>query len=84
VNRKTQYENPVIQAKRNLDMRQRLEAASSYMPESADLPMEPKAFFTKNPAELLGERIQTTLVKSQRGLGNKLFHSFLLLNAKSF
>ncbi|KAL7018453.1 hypothetical protein ACKWTF_010761 [Chironomus riparius] len=73
VNRRTQYENPVIQAKRALDIRHRLESATSsnFMPEN-DLPiepMEPKNFFTKNPAELLGERIQTTLVKSQRGLG---------------
>ncbi|KAG5672544.1 hypothetical protein PVAND_002665 [Polypedilum vanderplanki] len=73
VNRRTQYENPVIQAKRSLEMQQqqqqRLEVASNYMPETVDLPLEPKNFFTKNPAELLGERIQTTLVKSQRGLG---------------
>lgn len=77
VNRRTQYENPVIQAKRALDLQiqqqqqqqQRLDLASNYLPESVDLPMEPKNFFTKNPAELLGERIQTTLVKSQRGLG---------------
>lgn len=70
MNRRTQYENPVIQAKRNLDMQQqRLDVATNFMPEIVDLPMEPKHFFTKNPAELLGERIQTTLVKSQRGLG---------------
>lgn len=68
VNRKTQYENPVIQAKRT---RHPMDSASSYMPENvlSDMPLEPKNFFTKNPAELLGERIQTSLVKSQRGLG---------------
>lgn len=72
VNRKTQYENPVIQAKRELEMRKnQLEAASNFMSsENVDSPEEPKrSFFTKNPSELLGERIQTTLLKSTRGLG---------------
>lgn len=66
VNRKTQYENPVIQAKRELEMSKRLEAAANNI-ESSQL--EPKHFFTKNPSDLLGERIQTSLIKSQRGLG---------------
>lgn len=68
VNRKTQYENPVLQAKRR---RQQMEGPTTFIPENIgpDLPLEPKHFFTKNPSELLGERIQTTLVKSQRGLG---------------
>lgn len=70
MNRKTQYENPVIQAKRELDMSKRLEATANFMPDdNVDSPMEPKSFFTKNPSDLLGERIQTTLIKSQRGLG---------------
>lgn len=72
VNRKTQYENPVLQAKRSIEMRHRIENASNYIPSNVDIPLEPlepKNFFTKNPAELLGERIQTTIVKSQRGLG---------------
>jgi atrophin-1 interacting protein 3 (BAI1-associated protein 1) len=70
VNRKTQYENPVIQAKRELDMSKRMEAAAAnFLADSVDSPMEPKSFFTKNPSDLLGERIQTTLIKSQRGLG---------------
>ena len=67
MNRKTQYENPVIQAKRELEMNKRLDGASNFMPDES--PMEPKVFFTKNPSDLLGERIQTTLIKSQRGLG---------------
>lgn len=68
MNRKTQYENPVVQAKRR---QQQIDGPSTFMSENIgpDLPLEPKNFFTKNPAELLGERIQTTLVKSQRGLG---------------
>lgn len=60
----------MIQAKRTRHP-QHIESASNFMPENVipDMPLEPKNFFTKNPAELLGERIQTTLVKSQRGLG---------------
>lgn len=60
----------MIQAKRELEMIKRLEASDNFMTEdNVDSPMEPKSFFTKNPSDLLGERIQTTLVKSQRGLG---------------
>jgi atrophin-1 interacting protein 3 (BAI1-associated protein 1) len=71
VNRKTQYENPVIQAKREFEMNKRMEAAAKFMPhtDNVDSPLEPKSFFTKNPSDLLGERIQTSLMKSQRGLG---------------
>ncbi|XP_050314905.1 membrane-associated guanylate kinase, WW and PDZ domain-containing protein 1 [Anthonomus grandis grandis] len=54
VNRRTQYENPVIQAKR---------AATQ------TLTRESRAFFTKDPSELYGQRIRTSLVKSSRGLG---------------
>lgn len=59
----------MLQAKREFEMIKRLEAAGSFMPDSVDSPLEPKSFFTKNPSDLLGERIQTSLVKSQRGLG---------------
>lgn len=54
VNRRTQYENPVIQAKR---------AASQ---SSARIS---RVSFTKDPAELCGQRYRTSLVKSSRGLG---------------
>ncbi|CAG9855534.1 unnamed protein product [Phyllotreta striolata] len=54
VNRRTQYENPVIQAKR---------AASQ---SSARIS---RTSFTKDPAELCGQRFKTSLVKSSRGLG---------------
>ncbi|XP_063219492.1 membrane-associated guanylate kinase, WW and PDZ domain-containing protein 1 isoform X3 [Bacillus rossius redtenbacheri] len=53
VNRKTQYENPVIQAK------QAAQDGSGFE----------NSYFTRNPNELQGERIKTTLVKSSRGLG---------------
>ncbi|KAL1493343.1 hypothetical protein ABEB36_011415 [Hypothenemus hampei] len=54
VNRRTQYENPVIQAKR---------AASQASARAS------RTYFTKDPSELCGERIRTSLVKSSRGLG---------------
>lgn len=54
VNRKTQYENPVIQAKR---------AASQSSTRIV------RTSFTKDPAELCGQRYRTSLVKSSRGLG---------------
>lgn len=53
VNRRTQYENPVIQAKRAAQASARVSRTS----------------FTKDPAELCGQRFQTSLVKSSRGLG---------------
>ncbi|XP_018322652.1 membrane-associated guanylate kinase, WW and PDZ domain-containing protein 2 isoform X2 [Agrilus planipennis] len=55
VNRRTQYENPVIQAKRA--------AAQASTSSISRLP------FTKDPVELCGQRITTSLVKSSRGLG---------------
>lgn len=53
VNRRTQYENPVIQAKRAAQTSTRVSRTS----------------FTKDPAELCGQRFQTSLIKSSRGLG---------------
>lgn len=60
VNRRTQYENPVLEAKRRSE-RRRMAGAT----QTATKPNP----FTKNPAELQGERIMTTLLKSSRGLG---------------
>lgn len=54
VNRRTQYENPVIQAKR---------AASQNSARAS------RTSFTKDPSELCGQRFRTSLVKSSRGLG---------------
>uniref|UniRef100_A0A4W3H9E5 Membrane-associated guanylate kinase, WW and PDZ domain-containing protein 1 n=1 Tax=Callorhinchus milii TaxID=7868 RepID=A0A4W3H9E5_CALMI len=56
INRKTQYENPVIEAKRK---KQQLEQQQA----------EVKPFFTRNPAELKGQFINTKLKKSTRGFG---------------
>ncbi|XP_068148192.1 LOW QUALITY PROTEIN: membrane-associated guanylate kinase, WW and PDZ domain-containing protein 1 [Drosophila tropicalis] len=96
VNRRTQYENPVLEAKRRAaEQRQQLQQqqqqqlqqqqqqiqqeqqqrsktpimtsveAPSDLPPPAKLPYK----FTRNPAELQGHRINTTLMKSTRGLG---------------
>lgn len=53
VNRRTQYENPVLQAKR----------AQQTMLERKS------PNFTRCPDKLKGQRIRTTLIKSSRGLG---------------
>lgn len=53
VNRRTQYENPVLQAKR---------AHQQSMDRKSPN-------FTRNPEKLKGQRIRTTLIKSSRGLG---------------
>ncbi|XP_014296069.1 membrane-associated guanylate kinase, WW and PDZ domain-containing protein 1 [Microplitis demolitor] len=53
VNRRTQYENPVLQAKR----------------AQQSLTERKSPNFTRNPKKLKGQRIQTTLIKSSRGLG---------------
>ena len=54
VNRRTQYENPVLEAKR------RAERKCEPIPRNS---------FTRNPVELCGQRMTTTLLKSSRGLG---------------
>ncbi|XP_043283004.1 membrane-associated guanylate kinase, WW and PDZ domain-containing protein 1 isoform X2 [Venturia canescens] len=53
VNRRTQYENPVLQAKR--------------AQQSMNDRKSPN--FTRNPKKLKGQRVRTTLLKSSRGLG---------------
>ncbi|KAL5287456.1 MAGI3 family protein [Megaselia abdita] len=70
VNRKTQYENPVLQAKRRVD-RNRLMDDSIQIQKMPIKPPPPKLAytFTRNPSEMQGERITTTLLKSSRGLG---------------
>uniref|UniRef100_A0A1Q3F106 Putative membrane-associated guanylate kinase n=1 Tax=Culex tarsalis TaxID=7177 RepID=A0A1Q3F106_CULTA len=74
VNRKTQYENPVLQAKRMSERG----AAPPPGGGGGGPPMghddvgaggSRVNHFTKNPGSLQGERLMTTLVKSTRGLG---------------
>ncbi|KAF4528667.1 hypothetical protein B566_EDAN017808 [Ephemera danica] len=61
VNRKTQYENPNLSASRN--------NCANILTASKNSKSHDRPFFTRNPNELQGERIQTSLVKSSRGLG---------------
>lgn len=96
VNRRTQYENPVLEAKRRAaeqsqqqqqlqEQQQRQEQRSktpTVLPETLpteaaeeqeqheeEAPMKLPYKFTRNPAELQGQRVNTTLLKSSRGLG---------------
>ncbi|XP_055838005.1 membrane-associated guanylate kinase, WW and PDZ domain-containing protein 1 isoform X2 [Episyrphus balteatus] len=72
VNRRTQYENPVLEAKRRAaeqtnQQHQLLNAGGSVQRNEINSVLPYK--FTKNPQEMQGERITTTLLKSSRGLG---------------
>jgi len=96
VNRRTQYENPVLEAKRRAaeqsqqqqqlqEQQQRqeqrsktptvlpetlpTEAAEEQEQQEEEAPMKLPYKFTRNPAELQGQRVNTTLLKSSRGLG---------------
>ncbi|XP_017051623.1 membrane-associated guanylate kinase, WW and PDZ domain-containing protein 1 [Drosophila ficusphila] len=95
VNRRTQYENPVLEAKRRAaeqcqqqqqqqQLQQQQEQRSktpTVLPEALPTetaedreedegsPVKLPYKFTRNPAELQGQRINTTLLKSSRGLG---------------
>ncbi|XP_078270669.1 membrane-associated guanylate kinase, WW and PDZ domain-containing protein 1b isoform X4 [Rhinoraja longicauda] len=85
VNRKTQYENPVAEAKRKKHLQQQAEEWTEH--QACPGPKAPnytqnnqgsfretpaqggKPFFTRNPAELKGQFINTKLKKSTRGFG---------------
>ncbi|XP_046984274.1 membrane-associated guanylate kinase, WW and PDZ domain-containing protein 1 [Schistocerca americana] len=92
VNRRTQYENPVIQAKRAAqdsgvtgssevedgsysqyrkpqNSQSSRTSGNGHSSTSKRSNNFERAFFTRNPNELQGERITTTLIKSSRGLG---------------
>lgn len=56
MNRRTQYENPVLEAKRRAE-------------RNREQIIIKQNSFTRNPSELCGERLSTTLLKSSRGLG---------------
>lgn len=69
VNRRTQYENPVLEAKRRVE-RSRSTSAAGNVSGNPNMNNDSKpSNFTRNPSELRGERITTTLLKSSRGLG---------------
>uniref|UniRef100_A0A8D2PHP2 Membrane associated guanylate kinase, WW and PDZ domain containing 1 n=1 Tax=Zosterops lateralis melanops TaxID=1220523 RepID=A0A8D2PHP2_ZOSLA len=80
INRKTQYENPVLEAKRKKQLEQQqqppeeekeikhscLPAYIFFFPQTS---YAGKPFFTRNPSELKGKFIHTKLRKSSRGFG---------------
>uniref|UniRef100_A0A671UMB1 Membrane-associated guanylate kinase, WW and PDZ domain-containing protein 1 n=1 Tax=Sparus aurata TaxID=8175 RepID=A0A671UMB1_SPAAU len=68
INRKTQYENPVLEAKRRRQLEQQPQQPQ---PQSQQPPEgeRGKPFFTRNRSELKGTFINTKLKKSRRGFG---------------
>lgn len=70
VNRRTQYENPVLEAKRRAT--EQTNQHEPLDPTATNKRNENNSItynFTRNPQEMQGERITTTLLKSSRGLG---------------
>ncbi|XP_068774726.1 membrane-associated guanylate kinase, WW and PDZ domain-containing protein 3 isoform X6 [Struthio camelus] len=61
INQKTQFENPVLEAKRKKQLGQTDVGTSKSGPE--------KSLFTRDPAQLTGALIQTSLKKSTMGFG---------------
>uniref|UniRef100_A0A670J666 Membrane-associated guanylate kinase, WW and PDZ domain-containing protein 1 n=1 Tax=Podarcis muralis TaxID=64176 RepID=A0A670J666_PODMU len=69
INRKTQYENPVLEAKRKKQLEQQQQQPPQ-PPEGWQLLCKiVRPFFTRNPSELKGKFIHTKLRKSSRGFG---------------
>uniref|UniRef100_A0A3Q2QBK7 Membrane associated guanylate kinase, WW and PDZ domain containing 1b n=1 Tax=Fundulus heteroclitus TaxID=8078 RepID=A0A3Q2QBK7_FUNHE len=73
INRKTQYENPVLEAKRRRQLEQppaqQPQPQSQQPPEGERYIRGGKPFFTRNRSELNGTFINTKLKKSRRGFG---------------
>uniref|UniRef100_A0A8C6K4J5 Uncharacterized protein n=1 Tax=Melopsittacus undulatus TaxID=13146 RepID=A0A8C6K4J5_MELUD len=83
INRKTQYENPVLEAKRKKQLEQQQQPPEEqggaeenqikhcYVPvyRFFQTSYTGKPFFTRNPSELKGKFIHTKLRKSSRGFG---------------
>uniref|UniRef100_A0A3P9APE5 Membrane-associated guanylate kinase, WW and PDZ domain-containing protein 1 n=1 Tax=Esox lucius TaxID=8010 RepID=A0A3P9APE5_ESOLU len=85
INRKTQYENPIVEAKRRKQLEQQQQpqppeewleehssagvALANYPSNHLETYRDPQPFFTRNPAELKGTFINTKLKKSRRGFG---------------
>uniref|UniRef100_A0A663M122 Membrane associated guanylate kinase, WW and PDZ domain containing 1 n=1 Tax=Athene cunicularia TaxID=194338 RepID=A0A663M122_ATHCN len=67
INRKTQYENPVLEAKRKKQLEQQQQPPEGWHHRGCDGWGKP--FFTRNPSELKGKFIHTKLRKSSRGFG---------------
>ncbi|XP_075709960.1 membrane-associated guanylate kinase, WW and PDZ domain-containing protein 3 isoform X2 [Rhinoderma darwinii] len=65
INQKTQFENPVLEAKR----RKQLGQLSLPPPEGVFMPEPDKSLFTRDPALLKGAILRTSLKKSSMGFG---------------
>lgn len=79
VNRRTQYENPVLAAKRAAEassssLRELSDGSGRSGEQGTDAPggggsAGERGSFTRDPSELCGQRFRTSLLKSSRGLG---------------
>uniref|UniRef100_A0A8C7T3U4 Membrane associated guanylate kinase, WW and PDZ domain containing 1a n=1 Tax=Oncorhynchus mykiss TaxID=8022 RepID=A0A8C7T3U4_ONCMY len=79
INRKTQYENPIVEAKRRMQLEQQqpqppegeryIRGSFPALARHHFFLSSRKPFFTRNPAELNGTFINTKLKKSRRGFG---------------
>uniref|UniRef100_A0AAQ5XTY3 Membrane associated guanylate kinase, WW and PDZ domain containing 1b n=1 Tax=Amphiprion ocellaris TaxID=80972 RepID=A0AAQ5XTY3_AMPOC len=72
INRKTQYENPMLEAKRRRQLEQQQPQQpqpQSQQPPEVSVCSGGKPFFTRNRSELKGTFINTKLKKSRRGFG---------------
>ncbi|XP_061591343.1 membrane-associated guanylate kinase, WW and PDZ domain-containing protein 3a isoform X2 [Cololabis saira] len=68
INQKTQFENPVMEAKRKLSV----DTPTAVLPPAAapsEEPAGPAEGFTRDPSQLKGSILQTTLRKSPQGFG---------------
>ncbi|KPP80068.1 hypothetical protein Z043_100301 [Scleropages formosus] len=67
INRRTQFENPVLEAKRRLQQQQMQNQGLSSLPLPAVYREKP--LFTRDPTQLKGTFLSTTLQKSNMGFG---------------
>ncbi|XP_062248145.1 membrane-associated guanylate kinase, WW and PDZ domain-containing protein 3a isoform X2 [Platichthys flesus] len=69
INQKTQFENPVMEAKRKLSVDTPLAAPQPAATPSAEEPVRGVRGFTRDPSQLQGSILQTALRKSPQGFG---------------
>uniref|UniRef100_UPI0037E87662 membrane-associated guanylate kinase, WW and PDZ domain-containing protein 3a isoform X2 n=1 Tax=Semicossyphus pulcher TaxID=241346 RepID=UPI0037E87662 len=69
INQKTQFENPVQEAKRKMSVDLPTAAAPPVATPSAEEPVRGVRGFTRDPSELQGSLLQTALRKSPQGFG---------------
>uniref|UniRef100_A0A3Q1FMX2 Membrane-associated guanylate kinase, WW and PDZ domain-containing protein 3 n=1 Tax=Acanthochromis polyacanthus TaxID=80966 RepID=A0A3Q1FMX2_9TELE len=69
INQKTQFENPVLEAKRKLSVDTPIAAPPPAATPSAEEPGRGARGFTRDPSQLQGSILQTALRKSPQGFG---------------